>query len=71
MIDTKKPVSFYDDRKFESGVEFCLSNILYEDEILCLCTSGNQVILFSKEDGEVLTNNYRYWFARNKQHDAA
>lgn len=70
MIDTKKPVHFYDDR----GKDYSLvkvTHILYEDFHKCLCrvqinnVEEFDVILFDKETGEVLTTNYEFWYATN------
>jgi hypothetical protein len=43
-----------------------VEHILFENEDLCLCRlDDEQVILFSKKNGEVLSDNYSSWIATN------
>jgi hypothetical protein len=69
MIDTKKPVYFYDNRgRYETTPT--MTQILFEDGSLCLCifwNIGKEIVLFDKNSGEVLTTNYMSWIATNEK----
>jgi hypothetical protein len=69
MIDTKKPVRFYDDRN-KVKEYFLLKQVLFEDEKECLCISSNgdfadMNVLFNKKTGEVLSKNITGLYAEN------
>ena len=64
MIDTKKPVRFYDDRGKDKKT-FEMGAVLYQNERVCLCLIGPDEVLFSLDDGAVLTVNYQFWYAEN------
>lgn len=74
-INTKLPIRFYDDRNKDQS-EVRLEKILFEDDKTCLCTisiDGDKdgideefkKVLFNKENGEVLTDNFPFWIAEN------
>lgn len=65
MVDTNKPIRFYDDRG--KCLEFArLTEKLFENKDVCLCkVDDGQTVLFSKKSGEVLTDNYFAWYATN------
>ena len=74
-INTKLPTRFYDDRSKDDS-EIKLEKILFEDDETCLCVisiDGDKDgideefkrVLFNKESGEVLTNNFQFWIAEN------
>lgn len=74
-IDTKLPIRFYDDRG-KNETEVIVEKILFEDKETCLCqvsVDGDieaideefKRILFFKEDGRVLTENFQFWYAEN------
>ena len=70
-IDTALPVRFYDDRNKIKDHAF-LSTILFEDDMVCLCTvvprntlEEMRYILFSKHDGSVMTTDLMFWYAEN------
>lgn len=65
MIDTKKPVRFYDDRSKCHELAI-MESILFENGEVCLCkVDDGQTVLFNIETGEVLTDNYWAWYATN------
>jgi hypothetical protein len=67
MIITKLPIYFYDDRSKDDTI-MIVGRILFEDEKVCLVETDDdkEVILFNKEDGEVLTSNFEFWYATNE-----
>lgn len=80
-VNTKLPVRFYDDRGKDKS-ELILEEILFEDEKVCLCAismDGDKDgideefkrVLFNKEDGMVLTDNFQYWTAENFETEQA
>lgn len=80
MINTKLPIRFYDDRdKDKSDVR--LEEILFEDKRVCLCSvsiDGDKdgideefkKVLFNKENGVVLTENFQFWIAENYENES-
>lgn len=73
IINTKKPIYFYDDRSKDNS-KFKLDEILFENEEVCLCKMINTdfileekpIILLDKKEKRVLTSNYEFWYATNK-----
>lgn len=63
MIDTKKPVIFYDDTS--SGIDYPMDNILFENDVICLCKSEEITILFDKHTREVSSKNLDFYYAKN------
>lgn len=67
MIDTSKPVRFYDDRSKDKTV-INMTEVLYQNERVCLClTDLPEVgeVLFSLADGRVKTETLMFWYAQN------
>lgn len=62
-IDTSKSVKFYDDRG--KGDDYHMTEILYQNDDICLCKSDDLFILFSKITGRVLTSNLQFYIAEN------
>jgi acyl carrier protein len=62
MIDTKKPITICSDFYNNSLI---MNQVMYEDNDVCLCKADNHIILFNKEDGQVLTTNWDSFYARN------
>lgn len=70
MIDTKKNVRFFDDRGKVKDYVY-LDEILYQNKNVCLCkVNADEEVLFQLDTGEVLTQNYAFWYAENFEVDA-
>ena len=65
MIDTNKPIIFYDDT--ELGFDEIHSiNILFNGKKICVClTDTGDEIVFEKESGQVLNSDCAWWYAKN------
>ena len=62
-INTKNTIKLYDDRGKGDG---CFVNeIIFEDDNFILCKSEEEVILIDKENREVLTSNFEFYYAEN------
>lgn len=75
MVDTSKPVYFYDDRSKVKEI-LTMTEVLYENPDVCLCRVNDQAaigqdigpVLFAKGDlCEVLTTNLEFWYVTNEQ----
>lgn len=57
-VDTSKKVRFASDRGRFKYDDFYMTNLIFENDEVCLCASDiNELILFDKNTGEVLTTN--------------
>jgi len=63
MIDTTKPIRFYDDTG--SGEDFIMEEILFENDKVCLCTAGENTILFDKHTRVVSCTELDFYYAEN------
>ena len=68
MINTDKPFKFFDDRNKREDV--FPESVLFEDEKICLVKVNYQqwrssYVLFEKETGKVLTENYAFLYAKS------
>jgi hypothetical protein len=85
-IDTRRPVTFYDDRG-KGSQDFYLTRVLFEDATVVLGEAkplafdrhGRQeteedeevaLILFNKADGIVLVEAFAFWYAENPDNPA-
>jgi hypothetical protein len=73
MIDTSKRVIFFDDRCKTKDLMF-MREVLHDDGVVCLCKAAfkengrlRAYILFNKSNGEVLTSNFDFWYAENRE----
>ena len=65
MIDTNKPIRFFDDTAFNIDEMFSI-NILFNGKKVCVCmTNTGEEIVFEKEEGRVLNDDYNWWYAQN------
>lgn len=67
-IDTTKKVRFISDRGNYKYDDFYMTNIIFEDDEICLCKSNiKELILFDKTTKQVLTENVSYgnYYAEN------
>lgn len=68
-IDTSKKVRFVSDRGINRDETALMTEIIFENDELCLCqcdTDGiDGIILFNKNGGQVLTENFTCYYAEN------
>jgi len=63
MINTSNSIRFYDDRN--KSDDYIMTEILYQNDEICLCKSNDLFILFSKITRKVLTSNLQFYYAEN------
>lgn len=68
-IDTSKKVRFVSDRGENREDTALMKEIIFENNEVCLCQSDTDgvdgIILFNKNGGEVLTENFSCYYAEN------
>lgn len=65
-IKITSPMRIYDDRG-KTKQKYIITTIFYEDDKICLCELNvdSIKILFEKETGKILTDNFQHWYVEN------